>query len=938
MVAAVAAATPRVTPRTSRVHHHHHHRVSRSHTRQPASSLDSLIGTAERRSSHRASEASNGSPFDRHSDAAKTTEAHDAPPVPSITQEELRDQLEWDIGIAEQLYRVKAGQIKAQIAIEKRQQEQAKAVRVRACARACARARSQPQPQSQPQLQPRARARRPSLSAQTMPAPPSRASCRASRCTVGADGYDRDDGGRHSIAGAIGRGAVRRLGLGDGGGGLVDEVALAQMRTRSQRALFEGLASTAELSQDRWYVLRPHGRLRNIWTLVIEVVTVGTAILTPLASCRIVTSTLAVQAIEAVADALFLVDMFLHFITAYSDERRDIIVTSPTHIRSRYVRSWFVIDLVSVFPFSWMARAANWSGTGDGAVASPEVLRLVKLLRMYRVVYNAEGGASHVIVETDTAVSPSLVALVKVIGTLLLIWHWVACTYGYMSAREPGVDDLGLIRPGDVLLFNTTSSWMAPAHIVRGHAMVRYMHALSWAVGVTSAISSPEANTLPQLIYTLCISVVGIFVMAAIIGAASAAVSELQSQRSEAARRLQNIARYMRRKHLPWQIRRRVLSYYRFQQKSLNILEDEEMLSGLPRALRMQILIQMHQAVFVQLPLFWLCKAEELLLIVQRLRPCLASPGEMLCKEHCMGVGLFLLMKGAVETTRNEELLVVLLATAAFGEAALQVEPTASDVTVRALSFCEVSVLERRDFHDIVLLNPSIETWLTIYIIERDRRIKDPRVQAQSVQAKKATIRCGGAYREFSDLSSTEDGVDGSQKSGAKSFTSVAKITQWAATRARKTKETSLTSKLRSAPRSSSTPLPPSEPLPSSVSPPATSPPATSPPFVAMNPLPTSLAAPTDCSQPTPKPAPLNSERAERADAARFSVSRPGISTLRKERDAARACREEGDARDERIAHVAAIFSTSALGAMSRATPLASTTSTDCHFPGMSQQ
>ena len=83
---------------------------------------------------------------------------------------------------------------------------------------------------------------------------------------------------------------------------------------------------------------------------------------------------------------------------------------------------------------------------------------------------------------------------------------------------------------------------------------------------------------------------------------------------------------------------------------------DEDILSGLPRAMRLQIDIQMYRSVFVQLPLFWLCQPEEILLIVQRLRACLVMPGEMLVKEGCYGIGLFLLMKGAVETTRDEEL------------------------------------------------------------------------------------------------------------------------------------------------------------------------------------------------------------------------------------------------------------------------------------------
>ena len=68
------------------------------------------------------------------------------------------------------------------------------------------------------------------------------------------------------------------------------------------------------------------------------------------------------------------------------------------------------------------------------------------------------------------------------------------------------------------------------------------------------------------------------------------------------------------------------------------ILEHEEVLVGLPRAMRMQISLLMHKPIFVQLLLFWLCTEEQMLFIVQRLRPCIATPGEMLVKEGTIGV------------------------------------------------------------------------------------------------------------------------------------------------------------------------------------------------------------------------------------------------------------------------------------------------------------
>eukprot|EP00964_Phaeocystis_antarctica_P110651 scaffold75011_cov48-Phaeocystis_antarctica.AAC.1 len=54
---------------------------------------------------------------------------------------------------------------------------------------------------------------------------------------------------------------------------------------------------------------------------------------------------------------------------------------------------------------------------------------------------------------------------------------------------------------------------------------------------------------------------------------------------------------------------------------------------GLPRSLKLQLDLVVHAPIFVRLPLFRLCKPAEILLLMQRLTPALAMPGEAIIKE-----------------------------------------------------------------------------------------------------------------------------------------------------------------------------------------------------------------------------------------------------------------------------------------------------------------
>ena len=646
--------------------HHHHHYYN--HASPHSSGVDGADGADGADGGETQKNEKNG-------ESGESDKIQDEMP----DRDELRDQLEWDLGVASTLSMLKELQIQEQIAMERR-------------------------------------------------------------------GRSIGDSNRRSIEQEVEnrrRSAVLGTAAGSTEASLparskrigVDYKLADELRSKSQRALFEGLANTADMSRDRWFIVRADGRWRMLWVLVGSVATITTVIVAPLVACSVVSDSLGVGAIELFCDVLFMVDVALHFVTAYQDELRDIIVTSPVHIRKRYLRGLFVLDALAAAPFDWLFRAGGWSNLVDAA-------RMCKLLRVYGLLgHDASRSESQSL--GDTAFNPSLIALCKLIASIFLIWHWTACIYSLISTID---------EAGDTL-FETDKPWIPPPEILAASSTVRYIYATSWAIGATCMTFRPDPRTMLQRIFSDLVTIVGFVTMAGIVGSATTAIGEYQAQRSETSRALQTIARYMRRKHLPRYVRRRVLSYYRFHQSSMNILEQDQVLFGLPRALRVQISLIMHKPIFVQLPLFWLCAEEEMLLIVSRLRPVLVMPGEMLVKEGTIGVGLFLLMKGAVETTMNGQLLVVLLATAAFGETSLRGEDEESSVTVRALRFCETSVLLREDWALIERINPNIRQWLNVYILERDRNLKDKRIQLQSEQTRKATLRCGGSYKEWDERS-----------------------------------------------------------------------------------------------------------------------------------------------------------------------------------------
>lgn len=75
--------------------------------------------------------------------------------------------------------------------------------------------------------------------------------------------------------------------------------------------------------------------------------------------------------IDIIAEVFFGIDMVLSFITGYLDSETGKFITNPKKIAKRYLKSWFIIDILSIFPWEEMSRLD---------------LQLLKLLRMLRLI------------------------------------------------------------------------------------------------------------------------------------------------------------------------------------------------------------------------------------------------------------------------------------------------------------------------------------------------------------------------------------------------------------------------------------------------------------------------------------------------------------------------------------------------------------------------
>ena len=116
------------------------------------------------------------------------------------------------------------------------------------------------------------------------------------------------------------------------------------------------------------FIILPNSRFKFFWNVVIILMLLYTATYMPYQICFIdESSTGFMLAFEYLIDALFFLDIFINFISAY--EKPDSVVEPRLKlIAISYAKSWFFLDLFATFP-TQVLETGNDS-TGDGKSGS----------------------------------------------------------------------------------------------------------------------------------------------------------------------------------------------------------------------------------------------------------------------------------------------------------------------------------------------------------------------------------------------------------------------------------------------------------------------------------------------------------------------------------------------------------------------------------------
>ncbi|NWU23657.1 KCNH1 protein, partial [Dyaphorophyia castanea] len=464
---------------------------------------------------------------------------------------------------------------------------------------------------------------------------------------------------------------------------------------------------------------------KTTWDWIILILTFYTAILVPYnVSFKTKQNNVAWLVVDSIVDVIFLVDIVLNFHTTFVGPAGEVI-SDPKLIRMNYLKTWFVIDLLSCLPYDVINAFENvdevtameeegclsdfckclcseaWSqgalpgrnySLADSLFSSLKVVRLLRLGRVARKL-------DHYI-EYGAAV---LVLLVCVFG---LAAHWLACIWYSIGDYEVIDEDTNTIRTeswlyqlgesiGTPYRFNTSGfgKW-------EGGPSKDSVYISSLYFTMTSLTSVGFGNIAPttdgEKIFAVAMMMIGSLLYATIFGNVTTIFQQMYANTNRYHEMLNSVRDFLKLYQVPKGLSERVMDYIVSTWSMSRGIDTEKVLQICPKDMRADICVHLNRKVFKEHPAFRLASDGCLRALAMEFQTVHCAPGDLIYHAGESVDSLCFVVSGSLEVIQDDEVVAILGKGDVFGDVFWKESTLAqSCANVRALTYCDLHVIKR---------------------------------------------------------------------------------------------------------------------------------------------------------------------------------------------------------------------------------------------------
>lgn len=422
--------------------------------------------------------------------------------------------------------------------------------------------------------------------------------------------------------------------------------------------------------------INPDGRPKQVWDAFILFVTVVAAVETTLRLALQIPLTGVLLALELISTAFFCADMVLNFITPVHVNGQ--LVTSRKGIAIHYLKGWFILDLLSIFP--WAIFGPAWEG-----------VRLLRLLRLAHIARFMRKLAK------ENVMNASVLRMIFLGFWVTLFAHFATCGWIALGAGNIGPE------------------WTSQKELL-------YLRSFYWAVTTIATIGYGDVTpvTPMQTIFTISVEVIGAGLYGYVIAIFASLIANLDSAQKKFSEQMDEINTFMRFRKIPLDLQKQIRSYYDYLWESRRGYSEAHVLADLPDSLKLKVSIFTNKAMLEKVPIFegaGDALVEELLM---HLKPAIFTPGDYVFRTGDVGDSMYFISTGHVEVVSSDGKTVyaTLSPGGYFGETALLMNQP-RNACVRAVDYVDLYTLNRTTLGKILEKFPAFQKHLHEIAAER---------------------------------------------------------------------------------------------------------------------------------------------------------------------------------------------------------------------------
>lgn len=355
---------------------------------------------------------------------------------------------------------------------------------------------------------------------------------------------------------------------------------------------------------------------------------------------------------------VFIADLLLHLIYPPGESELQI---NKKSLRNKYLKSWFIIDLLSAIPFEILFLNPLFG-----------LVRLLKIARVVQFMY---------FIRQKSVRFSDYLLLVYFFFGLTIIAHWLAC--GWIELKSFPVE-----------LDNTT----------------KYVTSLYWVVETLSTVGYGETNptTNIQYIYAMIIMLFGVGMYGFIIGNVANILSKGNPARAQFFSNLEQLKTFVNYRNIPISLQKKIRDYYNYIWKKKLGFDESIFLSNLPVGLQNEVSVYLKREILEKIPLFSGVSDEFLKDVSLHMRPIVCVPDEFVFREGDYGNEMFFVIRGKLKVITGSKEISMLTDGDFFGEIALFAENKIRTASVQSESYSDLYKLDKELFNEVLKQYPDI--------------------------------------------------------------------------------------------------------------------------------------------------------------------------------------------------------------------------------------